>query len=75
MAPKVTPGRVGALVAPVIGGGACRWNDDSPAPLFVVPMVRASRLAVPVDAVAVAAVGGMGGAALVVGAVTMWVIV
>ena len=53
VAPKVTPGRVGALAAPVVGGGACRWND-SPAPLFAVPMVRVPRL----GAAATAVTGG-----------------
>ena len=68
MAPKVTPGRADALVAPVVGGGACRWND-SPVPLFAVPMVRALRLGASATAVTGGAVAmdGMVGAVTVAG--------
>ena len=68
VAPKVTPGRAGALVTPVIGGGACRWND-SPVPLFAVPMVRAPRLGTAATAVTGGAVAmdGMVGAVTVAG--------
>ena len=68
VAPKVTPGRAGALVAPVVGVGACRWND-SPVPLFAVPMVRAPRLGASATAVTGGAVAmdGMVGAVTVAG--------
>ena len=78
VAPKVTPGRAGALVAPVVGGGACRWND-SPVPLFAVPMVRAPRLGASATAVTrgavatdgmVGTVAGTGGSVTVVCAAT-----
>ena len=62
----MTPGRADALVAPVVGGGACRWND-SPVPLFAVPMVRALRLGASATAVTGGAVAMDG----MVGAVTM----
>ena len=65
VAPKVTPGHAGMLVAPVVGGGACRWNDS--VPLFAVPMVRAPRLGTAATAVTGGAVAMDG----MVGAVTM----
>ena len=68
VAPKVTPGRADALVAPVVGAGACGWVG-SPVPLLAVLMVRAPRLGV-----AVAATADTGGAVAVdgmVGAVTV----
>ena len=68
VAPKVTPGHAGALVAPVVSAGACDWAG-SPIPLVAVLMVRAPRLGV-----AVAATADTGGAVAVdgmVGAVTV----
>ena len=64
----MTPGRADALVTPVVGGGACRWND-SPVPLFAVPMVRALRLGASATAVTGGAVAmdGMVGAVTVAG--------
>ena len=70
VAPKVTPGRAGALVAPVVSAGACEWTG-SPVPLVAVLMVRAPRLDVAVAATAVTgdavAMGGMVGAVTVAG--------
>ena len=67
VAPKVTPGRADALVTPVVGGGACRWND-SPVPLFAVPMVRAPRLGTAATAVTGGAVATWWFSVLVAGA-------
>ena len=73
VAPKVTPGCAGALAAPVVDGGACRWND-SPAPLFAVPMVRVPMLGTAATAVtggAVAMDGMVGTVACTGGNVTV----
>ena len=64
VAPKVTLGRADAVVALVVGGGACRWKD-SPVPLFAVLMVRAPRLGAAATAVAVVPVRGTGGAVII----------